>query len=306
MKKTIVGRLAVVVLIMALGWTVGVGATEMRLTYNPLPFNAPSMVERELELLKEQGVSAEYIQLSAGYSMTEAMAAGQLDLAPVMGGTSAIVSAAGGRDIQILQVYSRAPRAFALVTRPGHMDLGDLVGSTIGLPVGTEAHYLLARVLEEQGIALHEVQIANLLVPDAVAALQAGQIDAAVVVDPVLSRLRQAGQVEVLRDGEGLIAGVTLSVVHGPFADQASVQGFLTAHLEALAWMEANPDALRQLAADETNLPEGLIDQLLNTYTFDPNIDEGIMEDLQRAADFLFSAGIIRQAIDVADWLWLP
>ena len=164
----------------------------------------------------------------------------------------------------------------------------------------------MARVLEEQDIALHELQIANLLVPDAVAALQAGQIDAAVVVDPVLSRLRQAGQVEVLRDGEGLIAGVTLSVVHGPFADQASVQGFLTAHLEALAWMEANPDALRQLAADETNLPEGLIDQLLNTYIFDPNIDEGILEDLQRAADFLFSAGIIRQAIDVRDWLWLP
>lgn len=302
MTRQWIGRMLLVSVLLLVGG-LAVAQDSLRLTYNPMPFNVPSMVEREQQLLAQEGVTPEYSQFLAGHAMTEAMAAGQLDLAPVMGGTSAIVSAAGGRDIRILQVYSRAPEAFALVSRPGEFALEQLAGASIALPVGTEVHYLLARILEEQGLTMDDVNVVNLMVPDAVAAVRGGQVDAAMVVEPVLSRMTQAGHLEVVRDGRDLIAGVTVSVVRTDLVGSAEVEAFQAAHAKALVWMEEHPDAAVALAAEAADLPLPLAEKLFAAYSFDPGLDAAVLSDLQQAADFLYEVGLIRQAVDILELL---
>ena len=301
MMKNAHGAMVLVLVFLLLAGGALAQQQSLNLTYNPMPFNVPSMVERDQGLLAAHGVVAEYSQFLAGHAMTEAMAAGELDLAPVMGGTSAIISAAGGRNIRILQAYSRAPEAFALVGRPGEFSLKQLEGASIAFPVGTEVHYLLARILEEQGLTLDDVVIVNLMVPDAVAALRSGQVDAAVIVEPVLSSMAQAGHLEVVRDGQGLIAGVTLSVVRGDLIGDPRIEAFREAHQSALHWMEEQPEAAVALAAAETNLPLPLAETLYTKYDFDPALDTEVLVDLQRSADFLYEVGLIRNPVDVAN-----
>ena len=149
--------------------SVALGAGKLVVTYNPMPLNVPSIVMKDQgfleEAMAELGLELEYKPFMAGYLMTEAMAAGELDIAAVMGGTSTITSYAGGRELQIFAAYGQAPAGFALVTKAGSVlnNVKDLKGKAVGLPVGTETHLLLAKALEEAGLEFKDIQVANML-----------------------------------------------------------------------------------------------------------------------------------------------
>ncbi len=293
--------LCLIVLALLLGSTsLILGQKQLSMTYNPMPFNLPSMVEREGQMLKELGVDVSYNTFLAGYTMTEAMTARQLDIATVMGGTSAITSKAGDRDIQVIGAYSQAPKGFALVGLPDGLRLDQLAGKRISVPIGTEAHYLLGKILAEQGLSFADITVINMLVPDGVAALQTKQVDGAMVVEPVLTRLVHAGQAEVIRDGQDLIAGLTVSVARQGL-DQDIIDLFKAGQAQALCFIAEYPDLALEIAARETGLPMALIEQIAPKYQFHTDITPEIKASLTDAIDFLYMEGIIRRKIDVED-----
>ena len=306
--------LSIVVLLVLLGSVVGAQPrkTTLNVSYNPMPLNVPSIVAKEKNLLEDElaslGVKVNYRQFLAGYQMTEAMAAGELDLSPVMGGTSTLTSAAGGRNLRIVAAYGRSPGGFALVTKADSPAGGvkDLLGKRIALPVGTEVHYLLAKLLEQEGKSLADVEVVNMLVPDGVSALMGGHVDAAMVVEPVLTRLSSAGQIKVIRDGVGVFSGMTLITASDALVSQHPelIEAFLRAHNRAIAYIEANPEETLALVAEATGLPENIVQRIMPKYTFDPTLDEGALSSLMDTADFLYAHEIIRRPVDVEALLW--
>lgn len=156
---------AVLVALLTFNGSPVIGAGRLTVSYNPMPLNVPSIVMKEKGFLEEAvadlGLEVEYKSFLAGYQMTEAMAAGELDIAAVMGGTSTITSYAGGRELQIFAAYGQSPAGFALVTKSDSplVAVEDLVGETVGVPVGTEAHFLLAKALEEAELTLKDIQV---------------------------------------------------------------------------------------------------------------------------------------------------
>lgn len=293
----------VLVLVLSFGSSY-LGAKEkptIQVAYNSLPFNLPSLVERELGFLTQQGFEVQYHNFLVGHAMTEAMASGNLDVAPVMGATSTIVSKAGGRDIKVIGCYSQAPSAFGLAVRPGSITLDQLRGAKIAVPVGTEVHVLLGKILAEQGLTLKDVHLVNLLVPDGITALQSGQVDAAMVVEPVMSRLEQAGKIEVLRDGVGLISGLTLSVVPSSLVGSAQVTAFQEAHTQSLAYLREHPEEVMALAISQLDLPPLVVENVARKYTFNPDITDQIRAELEDTIEFLYQERIIRKRISVDD-----
>lgn len=294
------------VLFLALGGLAR-GAEKLRVTYNPMPLNVPSIVMKEAgfleEALAELGMEVEYTPFLAGYLMTEAMAAGELDIAAVMGGTSTITSYAGGRELQIFAAYGQAPAGFALVTKAGSPleSVEDLQGKTVGVPVGTEAHLLLAKALEEAGLSLKDVQVVNMLVPDAVTALMAGQIDAASIVEPVLTNLETQGKITVLRNGTNLMPGLTVMTVRRELKEQRPevLVAFLSAHIRSLEFMEAKPERTLELVAQETKLTPEIAKKVMSKYVFSPQLGPDLLAALDNTAEFLQQAGVIREAIDL-------
>ncbi|NMB12308.1 MAG: aliphatic sulfonate ABC transporter substrate-binding protein [Firmicutes bacterium] len=302
-----IASVAIMVVLLTLGSGLVMGAGRLTVSYNPMPLNVPSVVMKEKGLLEEAvadlGLEVEYKAFLAGYQMTEAMAAGELDIAAVMGGTSTITSYAGGREIQIFAAYGQSPAGFALVTKSDSplAAVEDLTGKTVGVPVGTEAHFLLAKALEEAGLTLKDIQVANMLVPDAVTALMAGHVEAAVIVEPVLSRLQTQGKIAVLRDGVGLMPGLTVMTVRREVKEQKPevVAAFLKAHVRSLQFMEEEPEATVELVAKETKLPPELIKQIMTKYTFSPYIGPDLLVGLEGTASFLQQVGVTKEAIDM-------
>lgn len=299
-RKLLVSIFSVLVLLVCAGDSI-LATEQLRITYNPMPFNLPSMVERELGLLNNGEFEIDYNTFLAGNLMSEAMAANDLDIAAVMGATSLITSKAGGRDIKVIAAYSEAPSGFALVSRSdGSLKLEELKGKRIAAPIGTEVHYLLGKILMEQGLSFDDIELVNMLIPDAVGALQAGQIDGAMAVEPVLTRLVTAGQIEVIQDGTGLISGMTFSVARGGLADE-KIAAFVKSLEESIEYIADNPDESLELAASETDLPLGIVKQIAPKYQFSTEITPEVIEGLSDTIDFLYREGIISTELSVDD-----
>lgn len=284
------------------------GPVRLRVSYNPVPFNAPTILMRQgllEERLSPMGIQVEWVGgLLKGSLMTESMAAGELDIASVMGGTSAIVSFAGGRDIVLVAGYSRAPRGFGIVVRADSpiASVADLKGKVVVGPAGTEVHYLLARALEEAGLTLDDVQFLNDLVPNAINYVINGHADAALAVEPTMSAFESQGRVRVLRTGEGLMPGATFVAVRGQFLRDHPevVVEYLRAQEAAAARAQDLDAGLLELAAAELDLPLPVVERVAAKYRFSSELDLGALEDLQAVADFLFERGLIARKIDVS------
>ncbi|HHT73551.1 MAG TPA: ABC transporter substrate-binding protein [Firmicutes bacterium] len=275
----------------------------LKVAYNPMPFNLPSIIERTWALLQQEGIEVEYESFTVGYAMSEAMAAGSLDIAPAMGLTSAVVARAGGRDIKITGVYSQAPAAFGLAVKPGTLDLGGLLGARIAVPIGTEAHLLLTQILAEQGLTIRDVQLVNMLIPDGLAALQSGQVDGAMVVEPVMSRLESAGQIEVIRDGTGLISGMTVTVIPERMLGSPALKVFEDAHGKSLRILTEERGAALQAAAEVLGLPLELVEHVAEKYSFQRDITPEVLQAIEDTVAFLFKEGVIRKPVPIDELL---
>lgn len=304
--------LAAAVLTSFLGIAQAGGASiRLRVTYNPIPFNAPTILMHR-QVLQERmdalGVEVEWVSgLLKGSLMTESMAAGELDIASVMGGTSAVVSYAGGRDIVLVAGYSRAPQGFGIAVRPDSpiQEVADLKGKTVVGPVGTEVHYLLARALEEAGLSLKDVELRNDLVPNTISYVMSGSADAALVVEPAMSAYEHQGKIRVLRTGEGLMPGATFVAVRGSFLREHPdvVLEYLRAQIEAVEQVRRMGAEIHPLAAEELDMPLPVIERVAQKYTFDVDLGPQAISDLQRVADFLHDQGLIRRAVDVREMI---
>lgn len=302
MKRKLSFVLLSVLLVMLVSGGIVLGKDlTIRLAYNSLPFNLPSLVEHQMGFIAQEGFKVEYNSFMVGHTMTEAMATGDLEIAPVMGSTSTIVSKAGGRDIKVIEVYSQAPAAFALVTIPNTLKLSELRGKKIAVPIGTEVHVLLGKILAEQGLTFADVELVNLLVPDGITALQSRQVAAAMVVEPVMTKLNMAGQIEVLRDGEGLIAGITLSVVPSKLLASDKVEAFKKAQQRSIEYINNNLDQALVLAAKELNFPMAIGETIAQKYTFGPEFTAEMREEIDETIQFLYDQNLIKKRISVDD-----
>lgn len=287
------------------------GADKIALTYVKAPLNVPSIVERKLELFEKafasEGITVTYPEITAGPAQTQAMAAGSIQFANCLGGTSALLAAAAGVDLRIIAVYSRAPEAFVLLARDEAVtSVADLKGRKVAGPKGTVLHQLLATALDREGMKAEDVQFLSMGLPEGVAALLSGNVDAALAAGPAAYKAQEAGA-RVVVDGRGLVDATTVIAVAGPFLESHPdrVARFLEVHRQALDFMRENEAEAFALTAEETGLSVEAVAAMFPLYDFDPTLRPSDVEELKRTQDFLLANGLMERAVDV-DALFAP
>jgi NitT/TauT family transport system substrate-binding protein len=154
----------------------------------------PTVLANQLGFYKKAGVEIEMIALKGG---SEALTA-------VLGGSADIVSgyyehtvrlAAKGKALQSIVVYDQFP-GLVLVVSPKHTDavksVTDLIGKTAGVSApGSATDYFLKYLLFKAGKDPKSVAVTGVgLGSTAVAAMEQGQIQAAVMLDPAVTLLQ--------------------------------------------------------------------------------------------------------------------
>lgn len=154
----------------------------------------PTMLAQELGEYKKAGLDMELIQFKGG---SEALKA-------VMGGSADVVSgyfdhtvnlAAKGQNLQSFVVYDRYP-GFALVVSPKHTNaiksIKDLANKKIGVSApGSSTDFFLKYILKKNGVDPNSIGVIGVgLGATAIASMEQGEIEAAIMLDPAVTVLQ--------------------------------------------------------------------------------------------------------------------
>jgi sulfonate transport system substrate-binding protein len=283
---------------------------EIKITYVKAPLNIPSIVDKNNQTIakgfEKDGTKVSFPEITSGAKQTEALAAGSLDIASCLGGTSSILAASNGADVKVVGIYSRAPKAFNIMVKdPAIKTAADLKGKRVAGPKGTILHQILAAALVKEKLTLKDVEFRSVSsIPPAVNALLTGEVDAALVAGAEVLRAQRAGA-RILANGEGLVNATIVVGVSGKFLKEhpEAVKKFMALHQESIDFMKKNPDKAFEFTAKETGLSTDDVKLMAPWYDFSTAITVKDIKDLEETQDFLLANEMQKKKIDIKSML---
>jgi len=192
------------------------------------------------ELEKATGYKINWRMFGGGGDVIRAMASGDVQVGEV--GSAGITAAASqGQDIKLFWILDDIADAEALVVRnaSGVNGVKDLKGKKVATPFVSTSHYQLMAELKAEGVDAKGVNVMNLRPPEIAAAWERGDIDAAFIWDPVLTKIKGNGKVIATSGSIGKKGYPTFDglVVSAKWA--ADNEAFVVALVKALAKADA-------------------------------------------------------------------
>ena len=216
----------------------------------------PTVLAQQLGEFEKAGVKVEMVDFKGGSQSLTAVLGGSADV--VSGYFDHCVNlAAKNQALQAFVVYDRYP-GFALVVSPKHTDkiksVKDLANMKVGVSApGSSTDYFLKFMLKKNGVDPNSVGVIGIgLGATAVAAMEQGSIEAAIMLDPAVTQL--AGRNKDLRIlVDTRTQKDTLDVFGGEYPGGAlytkadwiaknpqAVQGMTTAIVNTLKWIHSH------------------------------------------------------------------
>lgn len=267
-------------------------ATTIRLGYFANVTHAPAVVAEAEGFFEEalgDDVEIEYSYYNSGTEVIEAMFAGALDASFI--GPNPAINGFAQSDGEALRIVSGTTSGGAsLIVQPEITSAADLEGKKLATPsLGNTQDVALRAWLQEQGYETDETGGGDVSIlpqenADTLVAFQEDQIDGAWVPEPWATRLLLEGDgVELLDESELWEGGqfvTTQVIVATEFLDAnpGIVRGVLSGLLDALDFIEANPDEAKTItnAGIERITTKALAPETIDgaweklTFTFDP------------------------------------
>lgn len=216
----------------------------------------PTILAKQLGEFEKAGINVEVVDFKGGSESLKAVIGGSADV--VSGYFDHCVNlAAKGQHLQAFVVYDRFP-GFALVVSPKHTaeinSIKDLANKKVGVSApGSSTDFFLKYMLSKNGVDPNSVSVIGVgLGGSAIAAMEQGQIDAAIMLDPAVTLLQGKNKdLKILSDTR--TQKDTLAVFGGEYpggalytkADwiaghQNEVQGMATAIVATLKWIHSH------------------------------------------------------------------
>lgn len=177
----------------------------------------------------------------------------------------------------------------------GVRDIKELEGKTVAVPtLKSFTDSQVKAVLRENGVDVGKVRFTALPFPDMPAALKAGRVDAAGVVEPFFG--------QVLGDGGTLLAPLSRGQLMGAIVasdkwvedNRETVEKFDAAWQETLDYADRNPDAVRRALVSGLRLPEAVA-QRMTLPIWVHEIDEASVQEI---SDMMLETGAITEPVD--------
>ena len=233
----------------------------------------PTMLAEQLGEYKKAGITAELINFKGGSQALTAVLGGSADV--VSGYFDHCVNlAAKNQAMQAFVVYDRYP-GFALVVSPkagaSVSSLKDLAGKKIGVSApGSSTHFFLNYMLRKAGVDANTVGVIGIgLEATAIAAMEQGSVDAAVMLDPAITLLQgKFRDLKILRDtrtqkdtvdvfGGEYPGGALYTRVDWIAKNEKTTQGLTNAIVATLKWIKTHsPEEIAAKMPDELVGPD--------------------------------------------------
>jgi taurine transport system substrate-binding protein len=273
-------------------------------------------IAKAKQFFDDLGITVNLLEFESGASVVSALASGSLDLG-LVGTTPAVTAISNDLGVELIWIHGILGKSEALAAKnnSGINSVKDLAGAKIGVPFGSTGHYSLLSALQLNGVDAKTVDILDLQPADIYAAWQRGDINAAYVWDPTLTKLLTDGKLIITSEDlakEGALTADT-EVVRKEFGDKYPqlVAEYIKVLSRGQDIYQNNPDEAASILAeyfditveDSKNQILGNVwlsagEQLSPQYLGTSSSPGAIAEALKKTADFLVEQQSIREAPD--------
>ncbi|MEM8882153.1 MAG: ABC transporter substrate-binding protein [Pseudomonadota bacterium] len=308
----------------ALAGTAALGATnvhaqdleELTVAYFlewPMPFQfakATGMYEEAL------GMPINWVSFDTGVAMSAAMASGDVHLSVSQGLPPFVVATSAGQDLEILDIaVSYADNDNCVVAEALEIDASnatDLEGVTVGVPIGTAAHYGFLSQMSHFGVDITTMEIVDMAPPDGAAAFAQGTLDMVCGWGGALRRMMEHGNVLLTGDEKTELGILVFDVTSAPSGFVAEnpdiVAQFLAVTAEANAMWNSGENTAEMLPviAQDAGMDEAATADTLATFYFpdvstqlsDAWMGGNVQSFMDGVAGVFVEAGSIPNALD--------
>jgi NitT/TauT family transport system substrate-binding protein len=292
----------------------------------PAISSAGLYVAMEKGFFAEKNITVETERFSSGAKMTPALATGQLDVSTGTPSASLFNAMASGQDFKIVadKGQVRPGSSFIpLIVRNDLIDSGkvkrvrDLKGMKIANGAkGIILDYVLARLLESDGLSYDAVEIVNLAYPDAIKALATKAVDAAIAPEPwgVRAEEQKVGKRLFLSELVPDIATFQIAVVmySGKFIKERPkvARDFIAAYVKGVRfYSERGPknEEIARIVSKHTGVPPEAIKTAIPFY-IDPDAKPRV-QDLATLQAWFHKMGWVKEMVSMeraVDLTFLP
>ncbi|MDQ6972507.1 MAG: ABC transporter substrate-binding protein [Mariprofundaceae bacterium] len=220
---------------------------EIRLATNVWPGYEPLYLARSLGLFNKTGIRL--IEYPSATGTMRALKDGSIEAGALT--LDEVLSLLDNKvDLSVILLLDESHGADAVVARPDINGLGGLRGSRIAAESSALGGYVLGRLLDKAGLALHEIRFVPLELNAMESAFAADKVDAVVCFEPVKSRLLAMGGKVVFDSSQlpGEIVDVLAVRSEALRRHPKSFKLLAEKWFLALAYLKANPeDAARRM-----------------------------------------------------------
>jgi NitT/TauT family transport system substrate-binding protein len=216
----------------------------------------PTVLAKQLGEYDKAGLAVELVDLKGGSDALKAVLGGSADV--VSGYFDHCVNlAAKKQELQSFVVYDRYP-GFVLVVSPSHnaeiKSIKDLAGKKVGVSApGSSTDFFLKYLMKKNGVDSTGVAVIGVgLGATAVAAMEQGQIDAAIMLDPAVtvlqgshSDLRILSDTRTQKDNQAVFGGdypggALYTTTAWIASHEKEVQALTNAIVNTLKWIHSH------------------------------------------------------------------
>jgi NitT/TauT family transport system substrate-binding protein len=268
--RTILGRLTATFLALALMSDFAAAQTKITVAVGggACLCYLPTVLAKQLGEFDKAGLAVDLVDLKGGSDALRAVLGGSADV--VSGYFDHCVNlAAKKQELQAFVVYDRYP-GLVLVVSPSHngeiKSIKDLAGKKVGVSApGSSTDFFLKYLMKKNGLDPASVSVIGVgLGATAVAAMEQGQIDAAVMLDPSVTVLQGSyPDLRILSDtrtqkdtlavfGGEYPGGALYSTTAWVASHEKEVQALTNAILNTLAWIHSHSpeDVMAKMPAE--------------------------------------------------------
>ncbi|UJF32251.1 ABC transporter substrate-binding protein [Paenibacillus hexagrammi] len=233
------------------------GQEPIKIALSPWPGWFVWYLVKEKGFFEKNGVNAELVWFPVYSDSLSALASGKVD-ANSQTLSDTLAPASKGIGLKGVLVNDNSNGGDGVVVKPEIQSLQDLKGKKVATELGTVDHLLMLTSLEKAGLAEKDVAYTNMTVNDAGPAFISGNLDAAVLWEPFLSKALASGKGKLLfssADTPGLIPDLLVFREEVTKNRPEDVKKIINAWFDALDYWKANPEESLQIMAKAAETP---------------------------------------------------
>lgn len=272
----------------------------------PIVDNAAIYLGVDQGFFEDEGLDVTLTQAQGGAALLPAVTGGDMDFG-FSNVTSLVIAESQGLDIEILAGGSATTgdpdEDFAAVVVPEDSEIEeieDLEDASIAVnTLSNISDSTISEAVEQAGGDPSGIEYVEMPFPDMAAAVETGQVDAAASVEPYQTLIMNDDGRAIFSNYAYPIEDLTVAVWFAS-ADYVEdnpevVEAFTNAMAESQRYADENPDEVRSILPEYTDLDDEIIEQLtLSRYPAGVN-----EESLQQIIEISASHGVINEEIDI-------